>query len=117
MMAKETTAAKVNHPWSADALLAKAQRYAQDMLSNTGNDWNFGLTSTFVLEFLARAALAKISPALLADPKDWNNFYFAIGRTPTAAKFIPRSIDVTSVLARLREVLPAFTPELEGFAL
>ncbi len=31
MTTKETTAAKVNHPWSADALLAKAQRYAQDM--------------------------------------------------------------------------------------
>jgi hypothetical protein len=31
MTTKETTAAKVNHPWSADALLAKAQRYAEDM--------------------------------------------------------------------------------------
>lgn len=109
-------AAKVNHPWSADAFLTKAQRHAQEMMSHSPDDWQFGLASTFVLEFLARAALAKISPVLLADPKDWNNTYFALGRTPTAPKFIPRSIDVSSVLVRLREILPTFTPEQEGFA-
>jgi len=116
MTTEVKSAAKVNHPWSADALLAKAQRYAQEMLSHSRDDWHFGLTSTFVLEFLARAALAKINPALLADPKDWNNIYYALGRSPTAPKFIPRSIDVTTVVARLREILPEFTPEQEGFA-
>jgi len=66
MTTKETTTAKkVNHPWSADALLAKAQRYAEDMLSHSPEDWQFGLVSTFVLEFPARAALANISPTLL----------------------------------------------------
>jgi hypothetical protein len=44
------------------------------------------------------------------------NFYFAIGHPSTAPKFIPRSIDVTLVLARLREVFPDFTPEQQGFA-
>jgi hypothetical protein len=118
MTTKETTTAKkVNHPWSADALLAKAQRYAEDMLSHSPEDWQFGLVSTFVLEFLARAALANISPTLLADPNNSNNFYFALGRTSTAPKFIPRSIDVTMVLTRLREVIPdEFTPEQHGFA-
>jgi hypothetical protein len=116
MTRKKVAAAKVNHQWSADALLAKAQRYAQEMLSHSADDWHFGLISTFVLEFLARAALAKINPTLLADAKDWNNIYFALGRTPTAPRFIPRSIDVTSVLTRLREILPDFTPEQEGFA-
>jgi hypothetical protein len=116
MTTKTTAAAKVNHPWSADALLKKAQRYAAEMLSYSPDDWQFGLASTFVLEFLARAALSNINPVLLADAKDWNNIYFAIGRTPTAPKFIPRSIDSISVFARLREIIAPFTPEQEGFA-
>jgi hypothetical protein len=114
--AKEKNAAKTAHPWSADALLAKAQRYAQEMSANSGDDWQFGLMSTFVLEFLARAALAKVNPVLLADSRSSSNLYFAIGRAPTAPKFIPRSIDVAVVLERLHEVLPEFTPEQEGFA-
>ena len=113
---KDSTSAKTVHPWSRDALLAKAQRYAEEMLMHSRSDWHFGLLSTFVLEFVGRAALAKVSPTLLAEPKDWNNLYFSLGFTPTATKFIPRSIEVTTVFARLREILPAFTPELEGFA-
>jgi hypothetical protein len=115
-MTKPTKASKTFHPWSRDALLAKAQRYAQEMLSHPRDDWHFGLTSTFVLEFLARATLANVHPALLADAKDWNNIYYALGHTPTASKYLPRSIDTAAVLSRLRDVLPAFTTELEGFA-
>lgn len=109
-------AAKAVHPWSKDALLAKAQRYAEEMLTYSRDDWHFGLLSALVLEFLARAALAKVSPTLLAEPKDWNNIYFSLGFAPTASKFLPRSIGVSTVFVRLREILPTFTPELEGFA-
>src|SRR6266849_4132516 len=80
------------------------------------DDWQFGVSSTFVLEFLACAALARVSPVLLADPNDWNNIYYALGGTPKASKFIPRSVDVASVIKRLREIIPEFTPEEEGFA-
>ncbi len=111
------SAAKNLHTWSKDALLAKAQRYAEDMLSHPHDDWRFGLTSTFVLEFVSRAALAAVSPTLLADQKDWNHLYFALGHTPVEAKFIPKSIDISAVLTRLRVVVPTFTKELEGFAL
>jgi hypothetical protein len=110
------TAEKTVHPWSKDALLSKAQRYAEKMLTYSRDDWHFGLLSTFVLEFLGRAALAKVSPTLLAESKDWNNLYFSLGFNPTAKKFLPRSINVTTVFARLKEILPTFTPELEGFA-
>lgn len=109
-------ATKTVHPWSKEALLKKAQRYAQEMLSNSRDDWQFGLTSTFVLEFLARASLANISPALLAEPKSWSNLYFSLGHTPNAQKFIPKSIEITEVFARLRDTIPAFTSELEGFS-
>ena len=116
MTTNGATAAKILHPWSKDGLLGKAQRYAQEMLMHSRDDWHFGLLSTFVLEFLGRAALAKLSPTLLAEPKDWNNLYFALGETPTAPKFRPRSIGVATVFSRLQEILPTFTPELEGFA-
>lgn len=111
------SAAKKLHAWSKDALLAKAQRYAEDMLSRPHDDWRFGLISTFVLEFVSRAALAAVSPTLLADQKDWNHLYFALGHTPVEAKFIPKSIDISAVFTRLRAVVPTFTKELEGFAL
>ena len=107
---------KSSHPWSQEALFRKAQLYAQEMQRHSRDEWLFGLTSTFVLEFVARAALAHISPTLLADGKDWNNTYYSLGYTPTAQKFIPRSIDVTSVFSHLQDVIPSFTTELTGFA-
>jgi hypothetical protein len=112
----ETISNKVVHPWSSEALLAKALLYAQEMQPLSREDWRFGLTSAFVLEFLARGALAATSPVLLADAKDWNNIFFALGKQPKVQKFIPKSVDSSSVLARLRDILPAFTTELEGFA-
>ena len=115
MTTRSSKAAKTVHPWSKEALLAKAQRYAQEMLSHSRDDWRFGLTSTFVLEFLARAALANTSPALLADPKSWGNLYFSLGHTPNTQKFIPKSIDISEVFSRLRDIVPIFTSELEGF--
>jgi len=116
MIKKTESASKVVHPWSSEALLAKAMRYAQEMQPLSREDWRFGLTSAFVLEFLARSTLAATSPVLLADTKDWNNIYFALGKQPTAPKFIPKSVDISAVLTRLRDILPAFTTELEGFA-
>lgn len=109
------TPEKLSHPWSSGALLSKATRYAQEMQTHSREDWRFGLNSAFVLEFLARAALASVSPALLADAKDWNNLYFALGNDPKATRFIPKSIDTSSVLSRLRDTLPTFTSEHEGF--
>jgi len=53
------------HAWSRDALLVKAQRYAEQMLSNPRESWQFAFWSSLALELLARAALASVSPALL----------------------------------------------------
>lgn len=116
MNGSEDSAKKLNHPWSSGALLAKAQRYAEEMQNHSRDEWQFGLLSTFVLEFLARAALARVSPTLLAEPKEWGNVYYALGHTPNASKFIPKSIDSKAVFTRLREIYPTFTTEHEGFS-
>jgi hypothetical protein len=116
MNAVDGSAVKISHPWASDILLRKAQRYAEEMLTHTRDEWRFALLSTFVLEFIGRAALAKVSPTLLAESKDWNNLYFALGFTPNTKKFIPRSINISAVFDRLQVILPSFTPELQGFA-
>lgn len=105
------------HAWSAEPLLDKAQRYASVMLDANKTDWQYGFWSVLTLEMLARAALAKVSPTLLADGKDWNHTYYALGRTPTAKKYIPRSIDITEVFKRLEAILLGFNREVHNFCI
>ena len=107
-------AAKVPNSWDSVGLLAKAQRYVEEMLDQERDDWRFAFWSSLALEVVARAALAHISPALLADEKDWNNLYYALGHTPTAVKFSPKSIAVTQVLDRLQDLVPEFDKELKN---
>lgn len=115
-MSAKITPAKGRHPWSAEGLLTKAQRYREEMSKHSPDDWRFALWSSLTLEFLARAVIASRSPALLADPRERDNLFYALGHTPTAKKFVPRSIDTRTVLASLRELVPTFTSELEGFS-
>jgi hypothetical protein len=110
-------AAKLPHIWSKEALLAKAQRYAEEMLDHDRDDWRFAFWSSLALELLARAALANISPALLAEHKDWNNLYFALGHSPKTKKFVPNSIGISEVFSRLAKILPDFDSRLEGFGI
>lgn len=102
--------------WSAKGLIAKAQRYAQIMGTHPKDTWEHAFWSTLVLELLARASLSNVSPTLLADPRDWNNIYSALGHTPKVTKFVPKSIDISSVFARLAVVISGFTSQHESFA-
>ena len=97
MMAKATKVSAAPHPWSSDALLTKAQRYAERMVEHAKDDWRFALWSSLALELLLRAALARISPALLAEKNDWNNIYFALGHEPRSRSLYPnRSVPLRS---------------------
>ena len=109
------TASIESHPWSRDACLEKARYYLQLMEDSTADEWQFGFWSALSLELLARAALAHISPSLLADSKDWRNIEYSLGRAPTAKRFTPRSISTTEVLARLKEIIPELNEEILGF--
>ncbi len=101
--------------WSSDALFAKALLFSEQMNNSIADEWKYGLWSSLTLELLARAALAGISPALLADSQNWRNIMHALGNAPTAKKFTPNSIGTKEVLARLSELLPDFTQEIAGF--
>lgn len=96
--------------FSADALFAKAQRYIEQMEEADSDDWRHALWSAFALELLARAALANVSPVLLAETgeKNWSHVFYALGFSPLDAKYLPRSIPTNEVLKRLSEILEDF---------
>lgn len=102
--------------WDPEALYNKAERYVQHMSMLDSDDWEYALWSSLALEFLARAALANVSPALLAETdKSWASLYHALGFTPTEERYSPKSIAVSEVFQRLTAILPDFTKELESF--
>ncbi|MFD1199152.1 hypothetical protein ACFQ3K_12635 [Brucella gallinifaecis] len=99
-----------------EALYAKAVRYIQNMDEYDSDKWEYALWSSLALEFLARAALANVSPALLAEAdKNGSNLYFSLGFTPFEERFSPRSIAISEVFKRLSGILPEFTKEHESF--
>ncbi|MDE2577764.1 MAG: hypothetical protein KGL46_03070 [Hyphomicrobiales bacterium] len=107
-----------NTPASYDpeALYLKAERYIQQMGEFDSDAWQYALWSSLALEFLARAALANVSPALIADTdKSWSSLYHALGFTPTEERFAPKSITVNEVFKRLTAIFPAFAKEHESF--
>lgn len=101
--------------WDTVALLTKAQRFVEEMQKHNPDDWQCGFWSSLALEILARSALSKISPTLLADSSEWQNLYFSLGYPPNSTKFSPKSIGIAEVLNRLRAIVPTFTDEHRKF--
>lgn len=104
-----------SHIWSVEALFTKAQLYAERMSAAESEHGEDALWSAVLLEILARAALAKISPALLADEKNWRNIAFSLGKVTTSKRFNPSSIGIKEVLTRLAEYNSRITQEVVNF--
>lgn len=81
------------------------------------DDELFPFWSSLALEFLARAALAYVSPVLLAEVSDpdGRNLLHALGLEPKVKNFVPKSIQTSVVITRCEQVIPGFTKELELF--
>ena len=103
------------HQWSEETLFCKARLYAEQMEKFSISDWQFGLWSALSLELLARAALAHISPVLLADTQNWRNLTHVLGKSPTSKKFSPKTLSTGGVIDRLAELVPTFSSEICGF--
>lgn len=117
-MKKTITPKMTPSTWDPEALYLKSQRYVQHLTTLDSDDWEYALWSGFSLEFLARAALANVSPALLAETdKNWGSLYHALGFTPSEEKFAPKSIAISEVFKRLTAILTDFTKEHEGFGI
>lgn len=106
---------KTPHEWSSTSLLTKAQRYADLMLEQPRDHWQFGFWSALCLEMIIRASVAHVSTTLLADGKDWNNVLFALGRKGASSKLSPKSIDASDAITRAEALFPEFNREMANF--
>lgn len=104
--------------WDPQALYSKAERYIQQAQNLDKDAWDYALWTSLSLELLARAALANVHPALLAEPdKGGSNLVSALGFEPIEKKFAPKSITVSEVFRRLTAIIPDFLAEHESFGI
>jgi hypothetical protein len=101
--------------WDYDGLIGKASVYFERAESvNQADDDAFAVWLLLGLEFLLRAPLAKVNPMLLADPNG-DSLLYAAGFQGSDAKE-PKSIQATTVIARLRRIIEDFTADRENDA-
>jgi hypothetical protein len=91
--------------WKSDDLLNKATVYFQRAFMLDRENELFPLWCSLGLELLARAALSRIHPALLADPQQGENLLYAFG-FPSGNP--PKSIPAKTLFHRLTVVIPLF---------
>jgi len=96
--------------WERDPLIAKAKLFFERAFEGDRDEPTFGLWCSLGLELLARAALASISPTLLAEPdRDHKYLLHALNR---GSERIPRkSIAAVQVFGLCRTLFPDFTED------
>lgn len=94
--------------WSSDTLWAKAKQFSDQAFEVDPRSSLFPLLASFALEALGKSALAKIHPALIADPRgEGQNILYAFG-VPTKD---PRTIVAKTIFTRLVSLVDAFTSD------
>lgn len=94
--------------WSSDTLWNKGKLYIERAFEQDRRSDLFPFYASLGLEFLARAALASVHPALLADPQDGNNILYAFGFPATAR---PVTVPAKTVFSRLKFVIEDFSDD------
>jgi hypothetical protein len=93
--------------WNYDSLIGKAKVFVRRGLEHEHvGEPEIPFWCFLSLELVARATLAKVHPALLADPKEGANILFAFG---FPGKKSPISIPAKTVFLRCSVVVPEFT--------
>lgn len=100
--------------WSKDALLSKAKIYFEKANKEDRDSVFFGMYSALGMELLARAALAQISPTLLAEPGNPSNLLYALGLRDESCN--PKSIIMNKVIGLCGELVPEFNSDLQKLA-
>ncbi len=96
--------------WDRDSLWAKSRVYFERAFDTDREDHIFGLWCAMGLELLARAAVANVSPTLLAMPdKEQKFLLIALGHG--SAKAPRRSIATNQVLALCKILIRDFNEE------
>lgn len=101
--------------WSKDSLFSKAKIYFAKAEGEERDSTFFGMYCALGLELLARAALANISPTLLADPNpNQISLLYALGLKDDTCK--PKSIMTNRVIALCGELIPDFDTDMQKIA-
>jgi hypothetical protein len=100
--------------WSPESLYGKSKLFARRAHDEPIESSLFGFWMSLSLELLARATLAHIHPALLADPKEPDNLQFAFGIVP---KGVPKSIQAKALFARCSVFIDDFTDKMSAHCL
>lgn len=92
--------------WSEEDLYRKARLFVTRAFYEVPrSDALFPFWASLGLELLARAALAHVHPALLADPSQPDNLLYALGYEVKA----PKSVPAKAVFSRCQRIIPGFT--------
>jgi hypothetical protein len=96
--------------WEREPLWTKAKLFFERAFEQPADDPRYGLWCSLGLELLARAAVASISPTLLAEPdRDHKNLLQVLGYGP--GLWTPKSITVSQVLNQCQGLFAGFTKE------
>lgn len=99
--------------WDYDSYWQKAKVYAGRALRERRDGPLFPFWSSLALEILARATLAKVHPALLADPRGDESMLYAFGFPAKQ----PKSVPMATVVSRCGTLVDGFTKQEENAAL
>jgi hypothetical protein len=107
--------AAIDNHWDESTLWAKAVLYTRLATESDRESWLYPFWSSLALEFTARAALAHVSPTLLADTSsgDAGNLLYALGRAPFSPGL--KSIGIAEALSRCERLFADFTVEHRKF--
>ena len=96
--------------WDRDSLWAKSRLYFERAFDTDRENDAFGLWCAMSLELLARSAIAKFSPTLLAEP-DRDHKYLLIALGLGSAQVARKSIATNQVLSLCKTLIPGFTDD------
>lgn len=96
--------------WEREPLWSKARLFFEKAFSEERENPAFGLWCTMGLELLARSAISKISPTLLAEP-DREHKYLLHALNLGSVKTPKRSIATNQVLILCKTLIADFTQE------
>lgn len=100
--------------WEFGPLFAKAKLYAGRANEEKIDSALFGFWMSLCTELLARSALARIHPVLIADPTSEANIHYVFGINP---KSNPRSVHAKTVFARCAVFIEKFNDSMAGHCL
>jgi hypothetical protein len=103
--------------WSYDSLWQKTKVYANRAVLSERNGPLFPFWAVLALELLGRACIARVHPALLADPQEGggDSLFYACGKIVSPNQ--PKSIAARTVFERCKKLVESFTGNDQSFCM